>query len=262
MMLDLVFHPLEFLMLSDMKRLLENIALVLSLFALTQCVHAQCSTDQHSNHPEDSWQSCSASLLPDGSAETAHWILYDLGVDYYITNLHYWNYNVYGSTENGFQNVEIRVSEDYNTWSTVGTFSLEQAMANNQYLGETLAVDGFSARYVLLIAHSNYGGDCYGISEVRFDLGDEPEPTGLDSAAAANGINLFPNPSNGNFRVDLREYNGTELNVMDVYGRVLLTKDVNESDFVNVNLKGQSSGAYFVQLIDGNSVRTEKVLLK
>lgn len=245
-----------------MRKYFYQFIVTLGFLAINVLLNAQCSTDQHSNHPNDSWQSCAASLLPDGSAETGHWIMYDLGAEYFITDLHYWNYNVFGSTENGFENVEIRTSLDYSTWESAGVYTLEQAQANNQYLGEDLELAGFAARYVLLLAQSNYGGDCYGISEIRFDLGSAPPISGIDDNARALGLTLYPNPNNGHFRVDLREITGTHLNVIDIFGRIVFSQSIDEANTISIHLKEKPAGTYFVQLIDGTSVRTEKILIK
>jgi len=245
-----------------MRKHIYQFLLTLGFLTVTVLLNAQCSTDRHSNHPSDSWQSCSASLLPDGSTETGHWIMYDLGAEYFITDLHYWNYNVFGSTENGFQNVEIRTSLDFSTWESAGSYTLEQAQANNQYLGEDLELTGFAARYVLLLAQSNYGGDCYGISEIRFNLGTAPPISGIEDEGTNLGLRLYPNPNNGHFRVDLRGSTGTHLNVIDLFGRIVFSQSIDEADVLSIRLKDRPVGTYFVQLIDGTFVRTEKILIK
>ncbi len=246
-----------------MKRIIKTGLGLFLLLCFALNANAQCSTDFHSNHVNDSWQSCTASELPDGSGDSGHWIMYDLGADYYVSDLHYWNYNVFGATENGFQNVEIRVSEDLSTWTNTGSYVLEQSDGNNLYPGAALEINAFAARYVLVLAQSNFGGECFGLSEMRFNLGTEPEATGIEDELESSslGLSLYPNPSNGNFRVDLRESNATEITVVDVLGRVVFHKELDGANWINVKLGKQPQGTYFVRLIDGDTVRAEKLLI-
>ncbi len=71
---------------------------------------------------------------------------------------------------------------------------------------------------------------------------------GVQSFAKANLIKVYPNPSNGNFMVQLDEaVSGLELSVLDINGRVVFTKlfDTFKAEDIQLNA---APGAYFVQL--------------
>jgi len=141
--------------------------------------YASCDNQgTHSNHPGDSWSTCSPSPSPNQARGVSHWIEYDLGQVYALNNTHVWNYNVYQATDQGFQTVAVDYSLDGTTWQEVGTFEWEIATGEPDYAGfDWNALAGISARYLLFTALDNYGGTCSGLSQIRFDV-QECQPAG------------------------------------------------------------------------------------
>lgn len=158
----------------------------------TPCVDADCSNNipyepyapcgnqgTHSNHPDDSWSTCSPSPSPNPARGVSHWIEYDLGQAYLLNNTHIWNYNVYQATDQGFQTVAVDYSLDGTTWQEVGTFEWAAATGEPDYTGfDWDALAGIGARYLLFTALDNHGGGpCHGLSQIRFDI-QECQPAG------------------------------------------------------------------------------------
>ncbi|MCL2878984.1 MAG: hypothetical protein FWF29_01950 [Treponema sp.] len=90
-----------------------------------------------------------------------------------LGELHIWNYNESGNTKNGIRNVTISVSEDNATYTAIGTFELKKAggeeklLATNLTNGSFVDFAGKSARFIKLSPIDNWGGEEFGLSEIR-----------------------------------------------------------------------------------------------
>ncbi len=150
----------------------------------TPCADANCTnaldytpidvceaTDQHSTYVDDSWLSCQNLQSPNPLRGMSHWIQYDLGQAYILDNAHVWNYNVTGSTGQGFQDVTIDLSLDGINWTELGTYTWGQAPGASTYTGFNMAqFYNQPARYVLVTGLNNFdGSNCMGFSEMRFE---------------------------------------------------------------------------------------------
>jgi hypothetical protein len=72
----------------------------------------------------------------------------------------------------------------------------------------------------------------------------------------ALGINIYPNPSNGQFNIDVE--NNFKLEVMDITGKIIDTKVLEGHALIELN----NSGIYFLRFSDNNLSHTEKVIVK
>lgn len=99
--------------------------------------------------------------------------IYDAGHVEKLGLLYIWNYNASGDTGSGLKEVKISISEDGEVWTEQGTYVLAQASgddgikATNQENGDPIDFGGKSGRYLKIEAVSNYGGEGYGLSELR-----------------------------------------------------------------------------------------------
>lgn len=190
-----------------MKMLLRLTMLVtfLTIVQLNIIAQDNCYQNSHSNSQDDAWLSCSISANPNNLRANGHWILYDLGFTYSITTTHFWNYNVNGQSGYGMKDIYIDYSLNGNNWNNAANFQLSQANANNNYLGEIGPdLGGINARYILITAANNWGGSCTGLSEVRFNLGQQcavaAEIVGLPATVSNNSpVNLNGSPAGGIF---------------------------------------------------------------
>jgi len=104
---------------------------------------------------------------------------------------------------------------------------------------------------------NNYNG--YGIPD--FKAAYDMLVSGVGEVMAENEIiSVFPNPSNGNVKVTIKEgYDKTNMTVYDNIGRVVAnTSNINELETVLNNL---DSGVYSVNVISENGSQTIKVVL-
>ena len=76
------------------------------------------------------------------------------------------------------------------------------------------------------------------------------------SDIAAQGINVFPNPSNGVFNISVE--NNYNLEVSDITGRVISTKTLTGNTSIELN----TAGVYFLRFSNEKGSYTEKVIVK
>lgn len=75
-------------------------------------------------------------------------------------------------------------------------------------------------------------------------------------------VKIYPNPINDNsFTIETPFNHTIQLNLMDFYGRTILTKDLLQS-YNRIKLENISDGLYFIQLLDENKIRHQQKIIK
>ncbi|MBG9375466.1 T9SS type A sorting domain-containing protein [Panacibacter sp. DH6] len=81
--------------------------------------------------------------------------------------------------------------------------------------------------------------------------------------ASAPSVAVTPNPSRGNFKVNINGLNGNvTVRVTNMTGAVVYNKSVNvvaKASFVDVNLTNATAGLYFVTVTNGKQSTTQKI---
>jgi len=90
--------------------------------------------------------------------------------------------------------------------------------------------------------------------------------TGLEEIENLKNINIFPNPSNGNFTVELNAFKMVNLNitVFDANGMMVVPKRTitfNGQHKENINLNHVSKGVYNLFIFDNNHIITRKLVI-
>ncbi|MFT4660457.1 MAG: hypothetical protein ACI8XB_000725 [Patiriisocius sp.] len=137
---------------------------------------------------------CSPAPNPNPIHGTSYWIQYDLGETYSLGQTHFWNINDPAHRNYWLRNVTIDYSMDGITWSNHGDFFLFQGTGLSSYSG----VDGsdlneLEARYILITAIDNWGGSCYGRSELRIYI-DNSFSVITDLNTNCLTVEIYPNP--------------------------------------------------------------------
>ncbi len=84
--------------------------------------------------------------------------------------------------------------------------------------------------------------------------------TGIASNSASNTkATVFPNPSNGEFTIEMNNNLAKTIEVMDVRGRVVMTGS-SDNNQVKMNISNLSNGVYYVKVKSGSSVDVLKVV--
>lgn len=125
----------------------------------------------------------------EGLKQAAAWVRFDFNGPESISSVRVWNHNQADLSDRGFRRTRIYGSNDGTAWFVLGaTESLELPLGGNPAFDVPLA-PGTSVRSVIIAADSNHGGDCFGLSEVRFirrqSLAPDqiPPPAGLECKA-------------------------------------------------------------------------------
>ena len=86
---------------------------------------------------------------------------------------------------------------------------------------------------------------------------------GLNDATAVSIIaSVYPNPAEDKATVSVSGLmNATKIVVSDMQGRILLSDDMTESTY-ELNTSNYASGVYYIRIISGNAVNTQKLIVK
>ena len=79
------------------------------------------------------------------------------------------------------------------------------------------------------------------------------------SEQAKNRITVFPNPSNGDFRLQNPDNSNLKVEVYSVLGKLIMASITEESVF-HIDLLDQENGIYFVRIIIGTQTKTIKII--
>ena len=90
----------------------------------------------------------------------------------------------------------------------------------------------------------------------------------VTTGAAANqlltGISLFPNPSEGKFRLTLNGWTNSEKNSVEIYnlaGKSIFRSDITNSQY-DVDLTSAGKGIYLVKVVQGSAVQIRKLIIR
>ncbi len=232
---------------------MKNLLTIIAVVFLTLQMQAQCNPDKHNTTWYDGWLSCEPSENPHEPNGISHWIMYDFGQTQSIKGIHIWNSNVPGHLDNGIQKALIEYSANAEEWETLDTFVFEQATGKNNYTGFDLPdVENIEARYLLITALSNYGGNCYGLAEVKFDIDSTTMAVNNLPSADDFSVLVYPNPFRNKFILEIQSKPPVKKAVWFVtntQGKRVTGKrtvHLSKSNQVAVDSKNWPSGVYFL----------------
>jgi len=87
---------------------------------------------------------------------------------------------------------------------------------------------------------------------------------GIDAIEAAYfELDVYPNPSNGTFNIELGEGAAvTTVEVINTLGSTVLTSTRNFENLINIDIQNQPKGVYIIKVTSGNKIGLRKVILK
>lgn len=231
-----------------------------------QTAFSQCNPDRHSTSWYDGWVSCMATQSPNPARGISHWIMYNFNEPYSLSTSTIWNSNDPAHLDYGIQGYTVDYSSDGLLWTSLGTFSAEKANGSPFYEGiEGPDFNKAVAQYVLITALSNYGGSCYGLSEVKFDLGSGSN--GIFNEAETSMV-IYPNPFTNKFTIKFFREGTERLNsvtIFDLTGRIVyfnqisIPVDRNEVILDNQEMK-LVPGIYTIEIKTDQSMKTMKIV--
>lgn len=238
--------------------------LLLILFAtfIYNVVLSQCYPDRHNTTWYDGWISCQTAPSPNPIRGNSHWLQYNLGETYVLHDFFVWNSNAPDLLDWGMQEVVVDYSMDGILWQELGTYTINQATGFNRYEGEYVTdFNNVKAKFVLITGISNYGGACYGLSEVKINVDNTVDVKEHDCLEAT----VYPNPfgSQLNLRINANcVSNIISYSIIDAMGRIILENNTINTGETKEILSGKSinPGIYFVTLYNGQKTSKIKVI--
>ncbi len=226
-----------------MIRIIYVLGLVLMMTGLTI---GQCMENAHSTLSDKGWLSCQKSQNPIIEYGQSHWIKYDLGYPYTVDSIYFWNHNVWGETDKGVKDIMVDYSMDGQSWISAGSFTIDQAPGSWKYEGAAGPVLwGVQARYFLFTVLSTWGdGDCAGIGEVKFILG---EPSAVETNQVQSW-SISPNPAKESIVLSFPDLSVDEIEIINEDGKVIYHLDDPSQSDLAIPVRTFASGIYHVGL--------------
>ena len=184
--------------------------------------------------------------------------MYDFGKIFSLGQMLIWNTNDPAHLDWGMQEVAIDYSIDGNSWVHAGDFIFPQATGQSTYEGAAGPhLNNVEARFLLLTALSNYGGECYGLGEMNI-AAEEVIISGIDDIVTLDcvDVSLYPNPFTDKLTMNLASQCEGDFyyRLYDALGHELMTEKINLQSGQNANLEiGQllPPGSYMLQFEAG-----------
>jgi hypothetical protein len=193
--------------------------------------------------------------------------MYDFGHQYKMGQMHVWNTNDVEYLDWGLRTVVIDYSTDGNSWTELGTFDFEQGSGKNTYEGfEGPDFQGVDAQYVLITAIDNFGGNCFGLSEIKIRVDgttvvstEEPE-----TAPGCLTVHMYPNPfvTRAELKITSRCDAAVFYGIRDALGKVIIPEQKLSGNTVNLEFsdRNMAAGVYFVSVRQGSKARQYRLV--
>lgn len=248
---------------------MKKILLYASVWLLTaSSLYAQCHMERHNTNWFDGWVSCETSPSPNTAREDGHWILYNFGQAYNMGEMYLWNTNDPEHLDWGMNQCVLDYSLDGETWEEWGIFTMDMATGEPIYEGEDGPdLAGISAQYVLITAVENHGGECYGLSEIRFGVtGPYVNTNEVNNDNWCLNVLAYPNPFVERITLDIQSNCPEDIQywVSDALGKVVFAPtQVNgtEKTSLNFNSLGLAEGIYTLSVQQGNAIRQYRLAM-
>lgn len=231
------------------------------LTTLPLFLQGQCYPDRHNTSWTDGWISCETAKSPNDNRGQSHWAFYDFGKVYTLSDMKIWNLNIPQERSSGMRTFEVDYSLDGQSWTHLGSYDIDQAPGTSIYEGEMVANwNGKQTRYVIITPTDNYGGECVGFSEVRFNLADQQNVATVTSENPNDCLNVrvYPNPHTDHFTLDVNSecQEPITYTVTNILGQNVLSKTVRfveGGQRINVNTNHLPAGNYVLHVRQGDS---------
>lgn len=242
---------------------------------------SQAYPDRHSTNLTDGWLSCNATTNPNPVRGGGHWIMYNLGDTYALTTSKIWNFNtpqrinsydnqswslspLSGRLEDGMQEVMIDISLNGTVWQEWGRFTIPKAPASSFYEG-VYGPDfgGKLAKYILITGITNYGGSCYGLSEVKFN-GTVVTVSNIDDPLKDAELSANPNPFTNQTSLKLINFpiGAIKVSLIDLLGRSVKEFDFDirdKNEEIIISGDGLNAGFYILKLKQKDATKSIKL---
>lgn len=226
-----------------------NSILYLVLLLISGQAFAQCVDDSHSSFKNHGWTSCITSESANQERGKSHWIQYDLGSEYQLSDIRIWNHNVWGETGQGVKSVVLDYSTDGSNWASAGILDIEKAPGSWKYVAsDPINLNGLAARFVLLTVLDTWepNSACAGIAEVTF--GVEATTNTNDISKELNDFKIYPNPASDQITLEFKDERSKNIRIVNAVGQVVRTLGSIKKAFIDVSITDLEDGLYYVKI--------------
>lgn len=77
---------------------------------------------------------------------------------------------------------------------------------------------------------------------------------------SSNSFNIYPNPSNSVFNIELNNINEFDFEVIDITGKVIINKNKISNSFYQLDMSQYASGMYFINITASEKMVTKKII--
>ena len=88
------------------------------------------------------------------------------------------------------------------------------------------------------------------------------DPTGISDNVLQSTINVYPNPSNGVFSVNVPTAKAYTLEVTDLTGRVIRKESIKGSNLAQLDLSGNAKGVYMLKITSEGAAAIQKLIIE
>jgi hypothetical protein len=154
-------------------------------------------------------------------------------------------YAVARNEAKGEMNLNFEAAED-------GTYTLDFTVVNVE-LDQFLLIDNKTGVSIDLLSRSSYTFEANTTDNAsRFRV-----VFGITTTVSEENANTFAFYNNGN--LILNNEGSAILNVVDVLGRIISSYNINGSESIHINAQ---AGVYMLQLVQGDKIQTQKIVVE
>ena len=171
------------------------------------------------------------------------------------------NFEDYESELVAFEDITFTSADGSITFSNGDTYPIEDANANS-----TLVEALFNMSYTDTTVPTNTVNVAGLASEDSGELRILPRDNDIDITLSTDAfqnidVNLYPNPvSNGQITIDHQLNGDVEISLYTISGKRVMSQALGQNDKLDVS--GLNSGVYLLQLVNGSTKATEKIIVK
>lgn len=239
---------------------MKSYIIILLCLVSWQTISGQAFPDRHSTSWNEAWISCETSESPNVKRDPGHWIMYDLGDQYALHESIFWNNNVPGETDRGLNQIIIDLSNDGVNWTELGEYALTEGPASAFYEGdEGPNFEGEQARYILISAVSNHGGDCYSLSEVKINAAITTTTSYYENELNIDMV-VTPNPATDFITAEISDVptGAVKYQLTSSNGQLFANGSVKNTSFT-IDVSSFPAGLYSLTVYNQSGTKSELI---
>jgi hypothetical protein len=158
---------------------------------------------------------------------------------------------------NATNNTDVACVGDMVTLNATGatTYTWVSNASSLLYSGNPISLV-LTAPAMFTVTGTNGTTGCIGKTTITQNV---TECTGIMQYANTGSLKVYPNPTSGEFTVELNNGSAKKVTITDVSGRVIFTKETSDT-IIGVDINKFSAGIYYVNIQSDNSSETLKVV--